>query len=247
MWYQSIQTLSIGGLQIQVWGLMLAVGSILGWWLFDYNLLWRKIKIDTSWLVLGFIFFSLVGARLIHVGLNWSLYSNDWLSIFWLWQGGMASYGAFIFGICFIWFYRRWYIKSGQQIDFIDATVPAMCLVLMMARVGCFLINDHIGKVADLFWSIWVMGSMRHPLSMYYVLLDFFLFVLTLNFYYQSIMRGRLLWLVLIIYGVGRLLIDWLYKDFMGDNLSFGATMVVSLIFVIFGAIMLYNQSRKFP
>lgn len=241
MWYQAVHTISVAGVQIQVWGMMLALGSILGWLLLDYNLLWRRIKIDTSWLVMGFIFFSLVGARLMHVLLNLDVYSQNWIDILYVWNGGMASLGGFVFGFGFIWLYQKKYLPNRAD-DFWDATVPSMTLALFLTRVGCFLINDHIGKPIDAAWGIWSYGALRHPIIIYYVLLALVLFVISINLYYRGVLRGKILWLILIIYGISRILIDVLFKDFMGHTYSFWTTVVTCSFFVVFAIFVIFRK-----
>lgn len=210
--------------------MMLGLGAVLAWYLFDYNLWWRKIKFDSSWLVIGFIILSLVGARLLHVGLHWGYYQNNLLEIHQFWQGGMASYGVVI-GLGYVIFVLR---KEEFFQDILDAAVPSLFLALFVARTGCFLINDHFGKLTDWPWGIDSLGDgLRHPISMYYFILAGVSFLVFSHLFYREKFRGRLMWLMLIFYPLYRLVIDLMFKDFQADNISYFATITVSVLLMI--------------
>ena len=50
---------------------------------------------------------SLIGARIYYVVFNWSIYANDFASIFKTWEGGLAIHGAIIAGLIFTIVYRN--------------------------------------------------------------------------------------------------------------------------------------------
>jgi len=243
MWYEPIQTLNILGVNVQVWGMMLGLGAVAGWYLFDYNLWWRKIKFDSSWLVFGFIIVSLVGARLLHVVLHWGYYGQNWLEIHRFWEGGMASYGT-ILGLIYVLIFLR---SSERRQDILDAAVPSLFLALFLARTGCFLINDHFGKLVDLPWAINSLGDgLRHPISLYYLLMAGLSFVVFSFLYYRKIWAGRLIWVMFMFYPFYRVILDILFKEYQGDVISYYATIVLSicLISIAFWRFMVVKYRR---
>ena len=48
-----------------------------------------------------------LGARVYYVIFNFDLFKDDILSIFRIWEGGLAIYGAVIFGVIFIVYYAK--------------------------------------------------------------------------------------------------------------------------------------------
>jgi len=243
MWFHPIQTLNFLGFNIQVWGLMLGLGAIAGWYLFDYNIWWRKIKFDSSWLVFGFIICSLIGARLLHVILHWDYYSQNLLEVHQFWLGGMASYGVLLGIVYVFWFLRH----KQEKNDILDAAVPALFLALFLARTGCFLINDHIGRITTLPWGIDSLGDgMRHPISLYYMLGALVSFIIFSFWYYRGVFRGRLIWLMLMIYPLYRLLIDLTAKDWQGDNFSYYVLigLTITLIIIAFWRFRVLRYER---
>ncbi|MBU0648477.1 prolipoprotein diacylglyceryl transferase [Patescibacteria group bacterium] len=243
MWYHSIQTFDLFGITVQVWGLMLAVGVILGWYLVDYNLWWRQIKHDTSWVVLCFVFSAIVGARLVHVLIEWDSYRNNLWSVLAVWQGGMASYGAIIFGFGFLAIYIFKRVK--ERADFWDAAVTPLFLTLFLARTGCFMINDHLGKIANLPWSIVIWGESRHPISLYYMLIALFMFALSSWLYYQNLQRGRLIWLGLGVYALLRVLVDVVAKDFEGNMDSWYVTVWGGALMILVAGVLWMKSAKR--
>lgn len=222
---------------------MLAIATIMAWYLLDFNLMWRKIKLDSSILMLGFVIFGLLGARLLQIVLFWDYYRDNLAEIPMVWKGGLASYGAYFLGIGWL----IWYIRNykEQKKDILDAAVPAMLLGLGLARFGCFLIDDHLGKPTDLPWAIWSMDALRHPISLYYSLSILLMFGLFSLWFYQQKFRGKLLWITLIMYGVLRVFLDVFFKDFEGRSINWSATLGASVIFVVIGLLMLVLTKNK--
>lgn len=243
MWYQSVQTIDFWGIHVQVWGLLLAVGVMAAWFLFDYNLLWRRIKHDSSWVMSGAIVAGLLGSRILQIFLDWEYYSKNPVKMLAIWEGGMASYGAYILIFGFLFWYIKKYVKA--KIDFLEAGIGPMFLALLFARTGCLIINDHVGQLTSLPWAILVFGQYRHPLSLYYVILDLFLFSVFSYLFYQKKYRGYLFWMATGTYGLLRVVIDLLWKDWQGNMASYYGTILASVFFLIFSLIQIWIIWQK--
>jgi len=60
-----------------------------------------------------------------------------------------------------------------------DLVTPAVALGIGIGRIGCFLINDHLGAATSLPWGIlWPDGISRHPVALYESLVGFALFAI---------------------------------------------------------------------
>lgn len=243
MWYQAVQTINIFGVYLQVWGLLLAVGVICAWFLFDYNLWWRGIKHDSSWVMSGAIISGLLGSRVLQIILDWDYYSKNLNKIVAIWEGGMASYGAYIFLFVFLFWYIGKYVD--RKTDFLEAGIGPMFLALAIARIGCFMINDHFGKTSGVPWAILSLGEMRHPISLYYVLMDFSLFFFGSYLYYTKKCYDYLFWLMIGLYAVLRLMVDLLWKDWLGNDSSFYGTILSSIVFILISLVMIWRKIKK--
>lgn len=118
-----------------------------------------------------------------------------------------------------------------------------------MARTGCFLINDHLGKISSDIWpAIYVAGQWRQPISLYYMLIDLLLVAINFYIFYKNIFKGKLFWLTIFLYGILRALVDIAFKDFEGDMKRFNTTIVLCSVFVVVGLFYLlkrmYNKAK---
>ncbi len=245
MWYEKIHITELGifGARVQVWGLMLAIGVLAGWFLFDFIMLKKRIKFDSSWLVLGIVISGIIGARLLQVMIDYQYYFDNPSEIVAVWNGGLTSYGAVISISLFVWWYVNRYYKFERKV-FWDAMALSAMLGLFFARVGCFLINDHIGKIASLPWSIYVLGDFRHPIALYYALNALVIFAVMMFLFIRKIWSGKLIYLTMIVYGLNRTIIDIWAKDFVGDNVRFWLTIILGCLLAGFGICLILRERK---
>jgi len=89
----------------------------------------------------------LIGARLTFM----IQYDRSLLDFFRIWEGGIVFYGSLIGG--FFGFWAFWYIvirKLGiSPFRIGDVLAPALCIGLVLGRVGCFLNGCCYGHVAE--------------------------------------------------------------------------------------------------
>ena len=149
-WFE-LKVVIFGPITIQVWGFFVAFGIA-----FSTLMLARRVKkmgIEQEsvydfvlWIILG----SMIGARLIHIGLYEPMtYIQHPAEIFKIWHGGLSSFGGFLGAAVAIWFFLK---RKGTQwlsgISFKDfsgiATVPLL-VGWLIGRFGCVMIHDHPG------------------------------------------------------------------------------------------------------
>lgn len=90
----------IGPLQIHTYGIGLAITFWFAFRYFESRL--RKAGYRWQWLTGVFLWVvvaSIVGARLLHVVTNVSLYSHHLIDVFAVWHGGLSSFGGLLFGV----------------------------------------------------------------------------------------------------------------------------------------------------
>lgn len=143
--YFTAITWHVGPIPIQVWGLFVALGILLGlqvsrWYACRIGL--RKEVVDDTavWIVAG----ALLGARLWHVLLyEPAFYWQNPIEILQIWHGGMSVMGGFLIAFAVgIWRLR----KGGYSVgEYANALVFGLPFGLMIGRIGCFLIHDHPG------------------------------------------------------------------------------------------------------
>ena len=91
--------ITIGPLEIKWYSALILVGVLIGISMLIKE--GKKFNISSDFLFnMAFwtIVFGIIGARLYYVIFNWSDYSYDLMSIFKIWNGGLAIHGGLIAG-----------------------------------------------------------------------------------------------------------------------------------------------------
>lgn len=150
----------IFGLPIRWYGLMFAIGFLLG-----YEIVSRMFKHEGAperWvgiLLLWSVAGTLVGARLGHVFFyEWESYSQHPIEILKVWNGGLASHGGAIGVIIGVLCFSYFTTKRSPLWTF-DRLVVPIALVGSMIRIGNLMNSEIFGKATDLPWGMWFVRS----------------------------------------------------------------------------------------
>jgi phosphatidylglycerol:prolipoprotein diacylglycerol transferase len=142
--YYDIPVLKVGPLPIQVFGLIVAVGVLIG-----ASVMRRysdrhggdddDLRGLTGWVtVCGFI-----GAHVFDVlAYQPELLKSDPIILLKLWEG-ISSYGGFLGGAMGFAFYVWWKRLSPGM--WADATAIGLLVAFSIGRIGCTIVHDHIG------------------------------------------------------------------------------------------------------
>ena len=177
--YFQYDTIAIGPITLQVWGIWVAVGILaavgLALKLTKKYFLAEPIMLDLAlWALMG----GLVGARFGHVFFyNWPFYLVHPAEIYRFWHGGASSLGGFLgaaAGVCiFVWARE---LAWHDLLPYFD--IGALCLWLGwgIGRIGCFFIHDHPGRLSNFFLAVNFPAGPRFDLGLFESLLAFLLF-----------------------------------------------------------------------
>ncbi|MEE9247681.1 MAG: prolipoprotein diacylglyceryl transferase [Dehalococcoidia bacterium] len=94
-----------------------------------------------------------IGSRLVHVIDRWGFYKSNLEEIFFIWNGGVALFGAIlggtIAGVAYAW------VKGYPIGKLADMAAPSMLIAQSVGRVGDLINGEHFSKTTDLPWA-WV-------------------------------------------------------------------------------------------
>ena len=242
---------SIFGLEIKFYGLLIALGMVLGVFVACKLAKYRNLKSDDIILLALYVLpLAVIGARLYYV--IFSEHSYTFLEIFEIWNGGMAIYGGVIGGAIGVVLYCV--IHKKNFIDVADIAVVALILGQGIGRIGCYFAGCCYGiEVTDpaFMWfplSTQINGVWQLSTFFYESICDFIIFFVFLWCFRKKVRtRGVMLSLYLISYGAVRCIIE----TFRGDSLYIGTMKVsqlLSLILMVVGIILLlviYTKKRK--
>ena len=134
LWDVKPEIFTIGSFSVRWYGLLFALGFLLGYYIVEK--MFKKDGIKIEWLDKLFLYTmiaTVVGARLGHVFFyGWEFYSQNPAEIFKVWRGGLASHGAAIGIIAALWFYSKKVSKKSILwiLDYV---------VIPVALAGCLL------------------------------------------------------------------------------------------------------------
>jgi len=139
----------IGSLEITSFGVMVALGALLGILLIRREL--ERSGVDsvkgTDAALVG-VLGGLAGAKLLYVAEHWAEPLSETL----LSRGGMSWFGGFTGGVlCGI----AWILWQRLPLmTVLSAAAPALALGHAVGRIGCFLVGDDYGRPTSLPWGI---------------------------------------------------------------------------------------------
>ncbi|MFZ5364178.1 MAG: prolipoprotein diacylglyceryl transferase [Patescibacteria group bacterium] len=246
-WFE-YQSISLGLLKLNVWGIFVSLGFIAGMIVAYFEL--KKKKLDAGrvydlafWIILS----ALIGGRLIYITEHLNFYWNAPFDVLKLWHGGMSIYGGFIGAVfaCII------YLKKNK-LDFwqyADAVIFGLPFGLFIGRLGCFCIHDHLGAKTNFFLGVNFPDGARHDLGLYDSLLGIFIFLLFLFLHRRERFSGFYVSIFAICYGAVRFLFDFLRAtDILGADpryFSFTLAQYLSAILFITGVYLFFKLRVK--
>lgn len=246
-----ISEFSIGPLTIHIYALCLVAGMALAW------VLGRSRWVDRGGLAETFesiaivaIPSGIVGARIYHVATHWEDYSGDdrgLVSALYIWEGGIAIFGAVIGGALGAAFVA--WRRGARLTAFADALAPGLIFAQAVGRLGNWFNQELFGGPDDGPLGLEIDPGRRPP--EYRDVETFqptFLYELTWNALGGLVLLwldrrftlgwGKLFSLYMVIYGTGRFWIEGIRTDFSYLVGPLRSNQVTALVFVIVGLIL---------
>lgn len=204
-----IPALRLGPLELQPFGLLVAIGIWVGARLAVRRARQEKLDVGVlsrffTWGVVG----GVLGGHLVHLFAYHpeELIADPW-KIVRVWDG-LSSFGGLMGGVVASWFFFR---REGTSIrPFGDALALGVAPGWGVARIGCFVAHDHPGTLTDFPLAVAFPGGARHDLGLYDALLLFALTAVVYALRNREALRGRLLAVLGVGYGLGRFGFDFL-------------------------------------
>lgn len=247
---------SIGGFDIKWYSVLILIGVIIGYMLLQREATKHNYPKDFIFnLFFWAIISGFIGARIYYVVFNWSLYQSDPLSIFKIWEGGLAIHGGLLFGFFSIMAYCHKYNVNTFKIT--DMATVSILLAQAIGRWGNFFNKEAHGGIVlkstlenlhipdFVIEGMYINGQYYHPTFFYeslWCLLGFVILVLIRHYKYLKV--GGLTCFYLCWYSVGRFFIEAMRTDSLMLG-GFRVAQIISFIMFIIGILGLMIQSRK--
>jgi len=256
--------LTIHGIQITTYGLMVSV-AFATLWLCTVNR-GQKIGYPIEFLqnlLTIIVICGIVFARLLYVIVYWDYFlQNPFETIFS--RVGYIFFGGFVGAVVGVAWYTRKHGKSSFGVA--DLIAPYVALAHGIGRIGCFLFGCCYGGRCELPWAVRFpqdspafidqlnQGLISttatrslpvHPSQLYESIFNFALFLALTALRKRQSFRGQIAMSYLMIYCVGRFLIEFTRGDERGGLGVFSTSQWICLLLVAGGSAGYYALRRK--
>ena len=139
----------IAGLDISSFGVMVALGALVGLWLFHRELGRSHLRVDAVDAAAIGVVAGLIGAKLLYVAEH---AGEEPLQALLFARAGLSWYGGFGAGVAagLITIVR----KRLPVVPVLAAATPALAIGHAIGRIGCFLVGDDYGRPTTLPWGV---------------------------------------------------------------------------------------------
>lgn len=212
------QVLSLGAVDIHLYGLVIALGLMLAAVYGmrrskQFGLTEDNILDGVLWITP----FAIVCARAYYVAFTWEHYSRNPISVLYIWEGGLAIYGGVLGAILGMWVFCR--VKKLKFAAVLDLVLLGFLIGQSMGRWGNFFNREAFGAPTDSFFRMGLYNTTTasweyyHPTFLYESVWNLIglglLHVLSKKRRYDGqIALGYAAW-----YGLGRAFIEGLRMD----------------------------------
>lgn len=218
-----INGFNVGPLRLTFYGICIAIGVALAWAMLRRRYVSGGGDAATvERIILWMVVIGFLGARLGYVVTHTGRFAGEWWKVIAIWEGGLAFFGGLTAGAATaVVLARRW----GADLKLLtDAAAPAVPLAQVVGRWGNYFNQELFGTPTDLPWGLEIDPANRppqyaqsetfHPTFLYESLGNLILVgaILWCERRFPAL-RGKLLALYLIGYGVLRFLMELLRTD----------------------------------
>jgi prolipoprotein diacylglyceryl transferase len=263
-----ISYIDLGPLRIHFYALCIIAGIVAAVFLTNHRLTRRGAE---PWVVIDIALLAvplaIIGARIFHVLTHPGFYfgegSNPWNpfqpgSVWAIWEGGIAIYGALIGGAVGAILGCRW---TGIRFwTFADALAPGLILAQAMGRFGNWFNQELYGLPTDLPWGLEIDAdnpafppglapdTLFHPTFLYEVVWNLLGVAVILWAGRRFQMQwGRQFGLYLVWYGAGRIVWESIRIDPSEIYFGIRTNVWAAIVGVVIGLAILIVQKRRHP
>lgn len=241
----------IGRFSVHGYGLMIGIGFILALFLGEYRAKKKGMKeeaiIDLAIIaaVGGFL-----GAKILYIIVSFKEFLQNPLAV--IGSEGFVVYGGIISGVLCCMLYCK--VKKLKFLDYFDIVMPEVALAQAFGRIGCFLAGCCYGReTTSRFGVVFPEGGLAPagvkliPTQLISSAGDFLIMIVLLLYYRKNKKDGtpgNVGFLYMLLYGVGRFLVEFLRNDNRGGAWMFSTSQWISML-IVAGGIVLYLVNKK--
>ena len=249
---------NLGPLSVRWYGIIIAVGILLGYFVAQRALVKAGLHKDT---LVDIIFYSalfgFIAARIYFVIFQWPYYAEHTGEIIKIWHGGIAIHGGLIGG--FIAGVIVCKVKNLNPFQIGDIVAPSIILAQGIGRWGNFMNHEaHGGPVSRAFLeqlhlpnfiieNMYINGQYYHPTFLYESIWDVAGFIILVNIR-KHLKLGETFFLYLTWYSIGRFFIEGLRTDSLMLTSNIRVAQLVSILLILISiSLIVYRRIKYNP
>lgn len=249
---------NLGPLSVRWYGIIIAVGILLGYFVAQRALVKAGLHKDT---LVDIIFYSalfgFIAARIYFVIFQWPYYAENPGEIIKIWHGGIAIHGGLIGG--FIAGVIVCKVKNLNPFQIGDIVAPSIILAQGIGRWGNFMNHEaHGGPVSRAFLeqlhlpnfiieNMYINGQYYHPTFLYESIWDVAGFIILVNIR-KHLKLGETFFLYLTWYSIGRFFIEGLRTDSLMLTSNIRVAQLVSILLILISiSLIVYRRIEYNP
>jgi phosphatidylglycerol:prolipoprotein diacylglycerol transferase len=249
----------IGSFGVPTYGVLVALGVLVGLWISVRNSEKQGIKPENAWdFGIALVLAGIIGAKILYIILDWRsghVYGENLREIFTietLQAGGVFSGGLLAAFAVSVWFLRKHHMPALATFD---AFAPGLAMGHAIGRLGCFAAGCCYGKPTNHFWGVTFTNPLAKavvgtPLNQALEPTQLFesaaelsiFFILTWMFAHKKF-DGQILGAYLFLYGIARFFLEFIRGDEGRGSVFGGAlsgTQLIAIGLVLTGGLIWY-------
>ncbi|MCR5235004.1 MAG: prolipoprotein diacylglyceryl transferase [Lachnospiraceae bacterium] len=245
-----IDLFSIGPFTIHGYGLMIGLGFMIAVVFCGYRT--KKLGLSEDHftnLAICLLVFGFMGGKLLYILVNIKQFFKTPLQL--LGSEGFVVYGGIIVGILSVFIYCK--IKKISFLSYMDMMSMAVVITQGFGRIGCFMAGCCYGRHTDSWFGVVFPEGCLAPAGVRLVptqllsaafdlAVGVFLIAITRRVKYRGAVSGY----YLMLYGVGRFIIEFFRGDAERGSIGgLSTSQFISIFMIIFAAGYLYVVYKK--
>ncbi|GBX34314.1 prolipoprotein diacylglyceryl transferase [Staphylococcus aureus] len=249
---------NLGPLSVRWYGIIIAVGILLGYFVAQRALVKAGLHKDT---LVDIIFYSalfgFIVARIYFVIFQWPYYAENPGEIIKIWHGGIAIHGGLIGG--FIAGVIVCKVKNLNPFQIGDIVAPSIILAQGIGRWGNFMNHEAHGEPVSrafleqlhlpnfIIENMYINGQYYHPTFLYESIWDVAGFIILVNIR-KHLKLGETFFLYLTWYSIGRFFIEGLRTDSLMLTSNIRVAQLVSILLILISiSLIVYRRIKYNP
>ncbi|HDG8684867.1 TPA: prolipoprotein diacylglyceryl transferase [Staphylococcus aureus] len=249
---------NLGPLSVRWYGIIIAVGILLGYFVAQRALVKAGLHKDT---LVDIIFYSalfgFIAARIYFVIFQWPYYVENPSEIIKIWHGGIAIHGGLIGG--FIAGVIVCKVKNLNPFQIGDIVAPSIILAQGIGRWGNFMNHEAHGVPVSrafleklhlpnfIIENMYINGQYYHPTFLYESIWDVAGFIILVNIR-KHLKLGETFFLYLTWYSIGRFFIEGLRTDSLMLTSNIRVAQLVSILLILISiSLIVYRRIKYNP